>query len=95
VERRRPCNTVSVSSNGRLAGTAIVWLVERNSPSDPNVHLVGFDVENLKNQVCYLPCGSWSNKGTFIEPTVADGGVFVATENQVAVFGLNAALSPA
>ena len=101
--------TVTISSNGSLPGTGIVWLVDRNkydSNTDPNpnpanldpanlvVTLFAFDVQNLQNKLVELPAGSWSDEGNFTDPTVVDGKVFVGSENQVAVFGLDAALGP-
>jgi len=87
--------TVTVSSNGTNPDTAIVWLVDRNNlPSDPNVRLYAFDADTLQTKLAELPCGSWTTKGTFTDPTVVDGRVFVGSDGKLTVLGLDPALGP-
>jgi hypothetical protein len=88
--------TVNVSSNAAAPGTAIVWLVDRNNlPADPNVRLFAYSADTLTQQLVEVPAGSWTTKGTFTDPTVIDGRVFVGSDGQVMVLGLNPALGPA
>jgi hypothetical protein len=86
--------TPTVSSNLQTPGTAVVWALVRNNP----LRLQAFDAENLTNQLLDLDCGPWgnSNGGAFIEPTVANGRVYVGSgvtdvdesSGQLTVFGL-------
>ena len=88
--------TVNVSSNAAAPGTAIVWLVDRNNlPADPNVRLHAYDADTLTQHLAEVQAGSWTTKGTFTDPTVIDGRVFVGSDGQVTVFGVNPALGPA
>jgi hypothetical protein len=82
----------SVSSNGRLAGTTIVWAVSRPTNISPaNVSLYAFDASN-GTQIFTSPAGTWpsGNSNANIVPVVANGEVFVASFKQLAIFGLNA-----
>jgi hypothetical protein len=78
--------TPTVSSNGTTAGTGIVWLIARENP----LRLVAFDPTDLTNKLCDLQAGPWNNGGggPFIEPTVINGKVYVASDGQLSVFGL-------
>jgi hypothetical protein len=88
--------TVNVSSNAAAERTAIVWMVDRNDlPADPNVRLYAYDADTLKNQLAEIVCGCWTTKGTFTDPTVIDGRVFVGSDGKVTVLGLDPALGPA
>ncbi len=87
--------TVTVSSNASQPGTGIVWLVDRNNlPADASVRLYGYDADTLQTQLVASPCGSWTTKGTFTDPTVVDGRVFVGSDGKVTVLGLDPALGP-
>lgn len=87
--------TVTVSSNASNPGTGIAWLVDRNNlPSDPNVRLFAYDADTLQMKLVEIPCGSWTTKGTFTDPTVVDGRVFVGSDGKVTVLGLDPALGP-
>ena len=88
--------SVSVSSNGTEAGTAIVWAT---SPvSDPGHYTVGgtlyaFDATNLGNMLWSSAQNpsrdSYGNYAKFVAPTIANGKVYVATDSdQIAVYGL-------
>jgi hypothetical protein len=85
-----------VSSNGTAAGTAIAWFVQRpTSSSDSNpgtpVTLQAFDASNLQRQLVALPAGTWThavNSNADLVPTVANGKVYVASNQQVQIFGL-------
>jgi hypothetical protein len=85
-----------VSSNGTAPGSAIVWFVQRpstSSDSNPGtpVTLQAFDASNLQSQLLSLPAGAWThavNSNADIVPTVAEGKVYVASNDQVQIFGL-------
>jgi len=101
--------TVATSSNLLALDTGIVWLVDRPDhgkiPPDPNVRLFAFDADTLKKDLAQVVCGSWTSsgtlggkpwvtKGTFTDPTVADGRVFVGSDGLVTILGLDPALGP-
>ncbi len=70
-------------------------LHRNNLPTDPNVRLFAYDADTLKQELAQVTAGSWTTKGTFTDPTVIDGRVFVGSDGQVTVLGLNPALGPA
>jgi hypothetical protein len=89
---------VSVSSNGTTPGTAIVWATAPTD--DPNTSTVGgnlfaFDATNLGN-LLWSTTQNPSRDGfggfsKFVPPTIANGRVYVATNDspgQIAVYGL-------
>jgi hypothetical protein len=90
--------TISVSSNGTTAGTAIVWATAPTAdPSDSTVagNLFAFDGTNLANQLWSTTQNAsrdaYGNFSKFVAPTIANGRVYVATNNtpgQIAVYGL-------
>jgi hypothetical protein len=81
-----PGATPSISASGTTNG--IVWVVENSSPAV----LHAYDATNLSNELYNSTQASGgkdnfsSNK--FITPMVANGRVYVGTQNSVAVFGL-------
>lgn len=85
-----------VSSNGTKVGSAIVWFVQRPSTStktEPGtpITLYAYDASNLQNQLISLPAGMWlnaANTNANIVPTVANGKVFIASNEQLQIFGL-------
>ena len=81
--------TPVVSSNQLVAGTGVVWAVARRDAAG-KLHLHAYDASNLGNKLNELECGAWanSNGGAFIEPTVANGKVYVGSDDRVTVFGL-------
>ena len=81
----------SVSSNGTLAGTAVVWAVGRPTNSNPaNVSLYAFDPAKGKRLFADV-AGSWPNTqgDSNIVPVVANGKVYVAANQSLAIFGLS------
>jgi hypothetical protein len=81
----------SVSSNGRLRNTAIVWAVGRPIDNDPAyVNLYAFD-PHFGNLLYSAVAGSWPNIGANanIVPVVANGNVYVAADQSLAIFGLS------
>jgi hypothetical protein len=89
-----PGTFTTVSSNGTQAGTAILWATGR--PTDPNpaaVNLYAFAATPSSGTLPLLfssPAGSWGNTGgnANIVPLVANGHVFVASNQQLTIFGL-------
>jgi len=88
----------SVSSNGTQAGTAIIWATGRSSvDSTPYVvNLYAFNAFAAAPSSRTLPllyssqAGTWTNIGfnANIVPVVANGRVFVASYQQLTIFGL-------
>ena len=82
-----PGTTPSVSAFGNLNG--IVWAVENSNPAV----LHAFDASNLGVELYNSnQAGSsrdhFGNGNKFITPTIANGKVYVGTQNSVAVFGM-------
>jgi hypothetical protein len=84
----------TVSSNGTQAGTAIIWATGR--PTNPNtfaIHLYAYAAAPSSGALTLLyssRAGSWPNAGfnANIVPVVANGHVFVASNQQLTIFGL-------
>ncbi len=81
-----PGGMISISAFGNASGTGIVWAtlpaaqtyVPGTAPSDPSAYpgrLYAFDAENLQ----YLWDTGFCSLGHWLEPTIADGKVFVGT----------------
>ena len=89
-----PGTFTTVSSNGTQAGTAILWATGRPTNSDPaTVNLYAFSATPSSGTLPLLfssPAGSWPNTGgnANIVPVVANGHVFVASNQQLTIFGL-------
>jgi len=83
-----PGATPSISSNG--TSNAIVWATENSSPAV----LHAYNATNLGNELYnsnQAPNGrdsSFGDGNKFITPTIANGKVYVGTQNSVGVFGL-------
>jgi hypothetical protein len=85
-----------VSSNQSLAGSAIVWVVQKpqtSSDSNPGtpLTLLAFDASNLGNQLVSIQAGTWAhavNSTANLVPTVANGRVYIASNLQLNIFGL-------
>jgi len=83
-----PGTSPAISANGTT--NAIVWSYE-NAGSGAVLH--AFDASNLANELYNSTQAaggrdSFGSGNKFITPTIADGKVFAATTNGVAVFGL-------
>jgi hypothetical protein len=83
-----PGATPGVSSNG--TSNAIVWATDSNL-SNPAV-LRAYDANNLATELynsTQAPAGrdSFGQGGKYITPTIANGKVYVGTQNSVGVFG--------
>jgi hypothetical protein len=77
-----------VSSNGTQAGTAIIWAVSRPANTSPaNDLLYAFNAVD-GSLLFSANAGTWPNPGNAnIVPVVANGQVFVASNQQLAIFG--------
>lgn len=81
----------SVSSNGHLKGTAVVWAVGRPVDNGPaHVSLYAFNPEKQGTLFSHV-AGSWPNTGgdSNIVPTVANGKVYVASDQTLTIFGIS------
>jgi hypothetical protein len=79
----------SVSSNGKKPNTAVIWAVSRPTDSDPaDIYLYAFDQKG--NTLYSGLAGTWPNVGgdSNTVPTVANGNVYVASNQTLAIFGL-------
>jgi outer membrane protein assembly factor BamB len=88
----------SVSSNGTVPDTAVIWAVLRPLTADSThtVTLAAFDPAAALQQLFSAPAGNWPFTGDSnanIVPVVADGHVFVATYGSLAIFGLTPGLA--
>jgi hypothetical protein len=82
----------SVSSNGSLAGTAVIWAVGRPVDNDPaRISLYAFDPDH-DGTLFSAVAGSWPNTGgdSNIVPVVANGKVYVASDQTISIFGIGA-----
>jgi hypothetical protein len=84
----------SVSSNGTTADTAIIWAVARPvSSTDRHVTLYAFNATPTGTTLPLLwkgPAGLWCTTGgnANIVPSVANGRVYVASDELLEIFGL-------
>jgi outer membrane protein assembly factor BamB len=87
---------LSVSSNGTLSGTGILWASYASSGDAGNTPSPGvlraFDANNVNNELWNSDQNPGDNVGKyakFSSPTIADGHVYLATfSGQVVVYGL-------
>ena len=79
----------SVSSNGTVAGSAVIWAVSRPVPAGSStVSLLAYDGGNGSTLFSSV-AGPWPNPGREnLVPVVANGFVYVASYKQLAIFGL-------
>jgi hypothetical protein len=82
-----------ISSNGNKS--PIIWALSRPTSATGNpIYLFAFDPENVTNgtmkQLTKLVAGAWTNRGgnANLVPVVANGKVFVASHNQLRIFGI-------
>ncbi len=81
-----------ISAASPVATSAVLWAIERNSPTNTSV-LHAFDATNLATEL-YNSAQAANNRDTaaapvkFPVPTVANGKVFVPTQSELEVYGL-------
>jgi hypothetical protein len=83
----------SVSSNGSIKGTAVIWAVGRPVDNDPaHISLYAFDPDR-DGTLFSAVAGSWPNTGgdSNIVPVVANGKVYVASDQAISIFGIGGA----
>jgi len=80
-----------VTSNKMMAGSPVVWAVERPSSPDETIRLTAFAADDLSMKLVDLPAGPWFNTGGgfFAVPTVINGRAYVGSANAVTGFGLH------
>jgi hypothetical protein len=96
LEWRNSGVTPVVSSNGTMAGTAVVWAIQTPyniNPGTVPIYLYAFDGANLGNTLFMAQAGAWTTDGPdtggpLITPLVANGRVYLASDSMVTVFGL-------
>ena len=82
----------TVSSHGTLAGSAVIWAISRPVNSYPGyINLYAFNPINGQ-ELLAIRAGIWLSPqaDANLVPTVANGHIFVASYNQLAIFGLAA-----
>jgi PQQ-like domain len=86
--------TMEVSSNGSTPGTAIVWYIDRPLDEGP-LTLYAYNAANVSQQLWSGTAGQWTINeiGQFIEPTVTNGMVYVASDYELVALGLTGAAS--
>jgi hypothetical protein len=89
-----PGTFTTVSSNGIQAGTAIIWATGRPTTNSPAaIYLFAFAAAPSSGTLPLLfssQAGAWNNTtaNANIMPVVANGHVFVASNQQLTIFGL-------
>jgi len=79
----------TVSSDGTASGTAVIWAVGRPASSKPaDINLYAFNESG--QQLFTAVAGAWPNYSgnSNIVPVVANGHVYVATYQQLSIYGL-------
>jgi hypothetical protein len=80
----------TVSSNGTAANTAVVWALPH--PANTTINLAAMDPSNGSAELFSAPAGSWpfsGNANANLVPVVANGHVFVASYENLSIFGLS------
>jgi hypothetical protein len=85
----------SISSDGTTAGTAVIWAVGRPTNVPGTMPLYAIDPGTGKI-IFKANAGNWvsSNSDADTVPTVANGRVYVATYQELAIFGLGSPAAP-
>jgi hypothetical protein len=82
----------TISSNGTTAGSHVIWAIGRPTDTDPaDLTLYAFDPANHAAQLFSGTAGTWpfaGNANANLVPVVADGQVFVASYENLSIFGL-------
>jgi hypothetical protein len=82
----------SISSNGTMPETAVIWAVDRGLGKTNSVTLYAFDANPSGGSLSLLWSGAagywpWWYSNPNIVPTVANGHVYVASLQQLYIFG--------
>jgi hypothetical protein len=90
-----PGSITSVSSNGTTAGSVVLWAVGRpinNSPASFNLYAFNEAGQQLFSGIA----GTWPNTGgnANVAPVVANGHVYVASYQSLAIYGLGSGAGP-
>ncbi|HTU43550.1 MAG TPA: hypothetical protein VMF91_00710 [Bryobacteraceae bacterium] len=105
---QRPGFFTSISSNGTLPNSSIIWAIGRPTGGTEYVTLYAYNATASGSAISQLwsgPAGTWPNSGTAaaaltlsgsanLVPTVANGMVYVASYQQLWIFGLKTVGSP-
>ena len=88
----------SVSSNAGKPNTMVIWAISRPTDNNPaDIYLYAFDANgnSLIPGGAGLLAGSWPNTGgnANLVPTVANGMVYVASDQTLSIFGIGAPAS--
>jgi outer membrane protein assembly factor BamB len=86
----------SVSSNGKLPGTGVVWSLTRPNITDvytKPIELFAYDASDVSHLLYRGGVSLWPNKvgHPFLTPTIANGRVYVGGYRSISVFGLASA----
>jgi hypothetical protein len=77
-----------VSSNGALANTGVVWMINRG---ENPFSIEAYDATKLSNPIFTAQIGTWSNPGhtnVFLTPMEANGRVYAPGYLVVQVYGI-------
>jgi hypothetical protein len=78
----------SISSNGTVAGSAVIWAVNRPFDKGIDLSLYAFDAATGK-QLVSTAAGTWPGpRDANIVPTVANGKVYVADNKMLFIYGI-------
>jgi hypothetical protein len=79
-----------ISSNGSTGG--IVWALDTSGSATSSAAILrAYDATNLANELYASPASGGGAAGLalkFTVPTVANGKVYIGTQNELSVFGL-------
>jgi hypothetical protein len=93
ISKHDPGFFTSISSDGLTQGSAIIWAVGHGTGNDNSLSLLAFDATPANGTLSQLWAGTagvWptDTSDPNVVPTVANGHVYVASINQVRIFGL-------
>jgi hypothetical protein len=88
----------SISSNGTVADSGIIWAVSRANSSNPTgIGLYAYSAvpptgQSVLTKLFSAPAGAWTSLGgnSNVVPMVANGKVYVASYRKLTIFGLSA-----
>jgi hypothetical protein len=91
---QEPGFMTSISSNGTIDSTAVIWAVPHpgDDDADHTIYLYAFDPEDGSAPIYYGEAGTWpyyQSAAANLVPTAAGGHVFVASYETLAIFGVS------